>query len=222
MKQPRLILQNNSGSSSIPADFLLELDHMRVGREPEMELRIQSPFISRNHAEIDREGDDFTIRDSGSKNGTYVNGSRITETPVTLKANDMISFSPEIKYLYLESETVETQSVVTMIGTCGIVIDDKTEDVYVDGMMIKPKLGHNEYLFIKKLTEEPDRIHTYDELIKYIYPETNDGNPYVVPIYMKYIQTIKNDIQKKIRKSEISRDVIKSRTNEGYYLVKTE
>ena len=75
---------------------------------------------------------------------------------------------------------------------------------------------------IKKLTEEPDRIHTYDELIKYIYPETDDGNPYVVSIYMKYIQTIKNNIQKKILKFGITREVIKSRVNEGYYLVKND
>ena len=132
------------------------------------------------------------------------------------------SFSSEIKYVYLETETVETQSVMLPIGSYGIVIDDKTEDVYIDGIMINPKLGHNEYLFIKKLTEEPDRIHTYNELIKYIYPETDNGDPFVIPTYKKYIQTIKNDISKKISKSEISREVIKARSNDGYYLVKTE
>jgi pSer/pThr/pTyr-binding forkhead associated (FHA) protein len=33
--------------------------------------------VSRRHAEIVREGDDFTIRDLGSLNGTYVNRRRI-------------------------------------------------------------------------------------------------------------------------------------------------
>ena len=222
MKQPRLILQSSNGNNNVPVDYSFEQEQIRIGRDSDADFIIQSPFISRKHAEITQDGDNFSLRDAGSKNGTFVNGVRITEKPVTLKAGDVISFSPEIKYLYSESETLETQSVIIPTGTYGIVIDDKTEDVYIDGIMLKPKLGHNEYLFIKKLTEEPDRIHTYDELTKYIYPETDDGDPYVVSIYMKYIQTIKNDIQKKIRKSGISRGVIKSRTNEGYYLVKIE
>ena len=221
MTHPRLVLQI-SNSSNVPADFTLDQELIRIGRDSEAEFMIQSPVVSRKHAEIFKEDNLFKIRDTGSKNGTFVNGNRVTEKPVTLQANDVIAFSPEIKYVYLETETVETQSVMLPIGSYGIVIDDKTEDVYIDGIMIKPKLGHNEYLFIKKLTEEPDRIHTYDELIKYIYPETDNGDPFVIPTYKKYIHTIKNDISKKISKSEISRDVIKSRTNEGYYLVKTE
>ena len=216
MNQPRLVLQSSNG------DFLLDQDHIRIGREAESELTLQSPFISRKHAEIIRQGKDFVIRDLGSKNGTFVNGSRISETPVTLKLKDVITFSPEISYIFLESEMEETQSTVIPIGVYGIISDDKTEDVYVDGIMLKPKLGHNEYLFLRKLTEEPDRIHTYDELIRSIYPETNNGEPYVFPMYMNYIRMIKNDIQKKMRKSGISREVIKSRTNEGYYLIKPE
>ena len=221
MTQPRLVLQSSS-SSNIPAEYPLDRDHIQIGHDSEAEFVILSPVISRKHAEIFKEGNLFNIRDIGSEYGTFVNGNRITDKPVALKANDVIAFSPAIKYVYLEAEKNETQSVMLPIGSYGIVIDDKTEDVYIDGIMLKPKLEHNEYLFIKKLTEEPDRIHTYDELIKYIYPETDDGNPYVVPIYIKYIQTIKNDIQKKIRMSGISREVIKSRVNEGYYLVKND
>ena len=36
--------------------------------------------VSRRHAEIVREGDEFTIKDLGSLNGTYVNRQRIEAT----------------------------------------------------------------------------------------------------------------------------------------------
>ena len=143
MTQPRLVLQSSS-SSNIPAEYPLDQDHIQIG---EAEFVILSPVISRKHAEIFKEGNLFNIRDIGSENGTFVNGNRITDKPVALQANDVIAFSPAIKYVFLEAEKNETQSVMLPIGSYGIVIDDKTEDVYIDGIMLKPKLEHNEYLF---------------------------------------------------------------------------
>lgn len=50
-----------------------------VGRGHECSLFFDDPMLSREHAEI-RVGDDrVTIRDLGSRNGTYVNGARIDD-----------------------------------------------------------------------------------------------------------------------------------------------
>ena len=38
--------------------------------------------MSRRHAEIIREGDQYRVRDAGSLNGTYVNRERIEEAPL--------------------------------------------------------------------------------------------------------------------------------------------
>jgi len=48
-----------------------------IGRSPECEIFLDDVTVSRRHAELDREGDTFTIRDLGSLNGTYVNRKRI-------------------------------------------------------------------------------------------------------------------------------------------------
>jgi pSer/pThr/pTyr-binding forkhead associated (FHA) protein len=48
-----------------------------IGRSPECDIFLDDVTVSRRHAEIVREGDDFTIRDLGSLNGTYVNRRRI-------------------------------------------------------------------------------------------------------------------------------------------------
>jgi len=57
----------------------LEADRLTIGREPGVELELADDEISRRHAAITRSGDDVQIEDLGSRNGTYVDGKRISE-----------------------------------------------------------------------------------------------------------------------------------------------
>ncbi len=50
----------------------------RIGRRPDMDLRIDSPVVSGSHAELFQSGGNLYVRDSGSTNGTFVDGIRIT------------------------------------------------------------------------------------------------------------------------------------------------
>lgn len=51
----------------------------RLGRAEECEISLDDITVSRWHAEILRDGDDYRVRDAGSLNGTYVNNERIDE-----------------------------------------------------------------------------------------------------------------------------------------------
>ena len=48
-----------------------------IGRSPDCDVFLDDVTVSRQHAELLREGETFTIRDLGSLNGTYVNRKRI-------------------------------------------------------------------------------------------------------------------------------------------------
>jgi pSer/pThr/pTyr-binding forkhead associated (FHA) protein len=61
-----------------------------VGREPHSGLAIEEYVVSRQHAKIFHKGGGIVIRDMDSKNGTYVNGVKITEE--ILHDGDRISF----------------------------------------------------------------------------------------------------------------------------------
>lgn len=61
-----------------------------LGRSPDCTLPLmESPSISRHHAELQVQGDTVRLRDLGSVNGTQVNGQRVQEG-VTLKDGDML------------------------------------------------------------------------------------------------------------------------------------
>ncbi|HZR52233.1 MAG TPA: FHA domain-containing protein [Streptosporangiaceae bacterium] len=65
------------------ASFRLDNDLTTAGRHPDSDIFLDDVTVSRRHVEFYRENGRFTVRDVGSLNGTYVNGSRIEEAELT-------------------------------------------------------------------------------------------------------------------------------------------
>ncbi len=61
-----------------------------VGRAAECEVTLTDPTISRRHAELRGDDDVLTVRDLGSRNGTFRNGQRIDAAQ--LRAGDAVTF----------------------------------------------------------------------------------------------------------------------------------
>ena len=60
-----------------------------LGRDPDLELFFNSPGVSRRHALIRVAGDEATVEDLGSKNGTFVADLRL-DSPTQLRDGDLI------------------------------------------------------------------------------------------------------------------------------------
>jgi hypothetical protein len=83
---PALVVRSGGGIAGQP--FQPGEGRTLVGRSPECDIFLDDVTVSRRHAEILREGDEFTIRDLGSLNGTYVNRKRIESA--TLENDDEV------------------------------------------------------------------------------------------------------------------------------------
>jgi transcriptional regulator with GAF, ATPase, and Fis domain len=57
-------------------------ERLRVGRDPGCDLVIDHPSVSRQHAELYRDGERWHVRDLGSKNGSFVDGIAISDHPL--------------------------------------------------------------------------------------------------------------------------------------------
>ncbi|XOV88850.1 MAG: FHA domain-containing protein [Pseudomonadota bacterium] len=91
------LLEMGQGCWSIIADsgpekgqIIPVIDKIEIGRALECDLSILEPALSRKHAELEVMDDGLVLRDLGSVNGTYVNGTKIEE--VTLKDRDLLQF----------------------------------------------------------------------------------------------------------------------------------
>lgn len=62
------------------ARFLLDADVTVAGRHPEADIFLDDVTVSRKHAAFLRQGKQFSVRDLGSLNGTFMSGERIDDT----------------------------------------------------------------------------------------------------------------------------------------------
>ena len=62
------------------ARYLLNSDVVTAGRHSESDIFLDDVTVSRRHAEFHRSGNRFSVKDSGSLNGTYVNGELAEST----------------------------------------------------------------------------------------------------------------------------------------------
>src|SRR6202008_3240596 len=67
----------------------LETERTGLGRSSRNTIQIVDSTVSKEHAEIARQGDRYTVRDLGSRNGTRVNGVDVTE-PVPIRIGDRV------------------------------------------------------------------------------------------------------------------------------------
>jgi DNA-binding winged helix-turn-helix (wHTH) protein len=77
--------------------WLRKGEHL-LGRDPDLELFLDSPGVSRRHALIRIAGDEATVEDLGSKNGTFVADRRL-DAPTRLVDGDLIRIgSVQLKF----------------------------------------------------------------------------------------------------------------------------
>ena len=83
-----------------------------LGRDEDVNVRIDAPSVSRRHALIlVTAGEPATVEDLGSKNGTWVGGRRLEGGPAPLKDGDALRLG-KIEILFLDSkEKGSTQTV---------------------------------------------------------------------------------------------------------------
>jgi hypothetical protein len=87
----------------VPADRSFTLrGTMSVGRNEDREIFLVDPSVSRTHAMIETEGGFPVVHDLASKNGTFVNGDRVTTK--ALSAGDTVAFGNTVMRVELASE----------------------------------------------------------------------------------------------------------------------
>jgi sigma-B regulation protein RsbU (phosphoserine phosphatase) len=115
----------------------LDRDRFSLGRSSSNELcYADDAGLSRQHLVLERKGEDWVLRDLGSKNGTFVNGNRIAE-PLTLGPNDRVTAghlilefadkitAPSNTVVFVESNAATPVSTTVMTSLEGLLSDEK-------------------------------------------------------------------------------------------------
>jgi pSer/pThr/pTyr-binding forkhead associated (FHA) protein len=104
-------------------EFVFEQQSVAIGRSSDCDVVLYDPGVSRRHARIFEEGDGFFVEDSGSANGTRVNGELVTKH--ALQDGDRITLGPVV-FEYFATELPETDAAAPIadLNTRIVQVDD--------------------------------------------------------------------------------------------------
>lgn len=95
--EPRLVVERAGGH---PDGIAYSLEHGATLGRGDVEIRLEDPFASTQHARIDRQGSVLVLEDLGSTNGTYLNEEPLTG-PQPLHHGDRIRIG-DCEFSYLQ------------------------------------------------------------------------------------------------------------------------
>lgn len=155
-------------NEAIKGRWPLDQPVTEIGRWDDNDVVIDDRWVSRYHAQVRREGDEYVVQDLGSKNGTFVNGRRIA-APLSLSDGDEIQVTPLVKLTFVDYGS--TAPLPVGMQAPGLELDLGTRQVYVRGRLLSPALSPAQFVFLSLLAEEPGRVYSRDEVIATVWPE---------------------------------------------------
>ena len=100
--QTVLILFKNDGERR---DFPLAGEMTTIGRDRSCALRIPKAEVSRQHCVLQHTGGNAEVRDTGSTNGTFVNGVRVDRAAI--EAGDELTIGPVTFVIQIDGEPAD-------------------------------------------------------------------------------------------------------------------
>ncbi len=160
--------------------WLLDEDSMTLGRGEECDIVIPLRQISRQHIRFRRNGAEYTVEDMASKNGTWVNGTRL-EGSTGLMPGDEISLarSVTLKFVGAGNTITLTSNIPPIIATSSstrLKLDTEARRIFVLGQEVDPPLSLPQYRLLELLFMNMGRVCPREEVVGIVWPEAvGDG-----------------------------------------------
>jgi adenylate cyclase len=169
----------------------------KIGRMSDNDISFEDKRVSRYHAEIRMRNDAYIIRDLGSHNGTFVNGTRVGSANlnsgdrITIGAN-LLLFNHETEDIFSEEDRTHTTSVRQAREILKDITDEKREDHFGD------------------FHERQNILSALYELSKRILKESEIGSIFnlIVDVILKNIGAERIYILLKDKESNVIRPVV--------------
>lgn len=149
--------------------WVLDREQITIGRADDCDIVLPRRQVSRYHARIERVNGGYVIRDLGSKNGTYVNGERVTDEPHRLTDGDEIQVA-----LYVKLGFVGADATVPLELTGpyrGLRIDKPAKRVFIGGQELSPPLSPAQYRMLEVLYDHEGELVSRDEIVEAVWSD---------------------------------------------------
>lgn len=173
--QPEAMLIVERGiedASIIPLD---QRAHV-IGKSPSADIAVTNPYVSRRHAQILWEEGQYQIRDLGSKNGTFLNGSLLGSTGQRLHNGDRIALAREQVVMRFQtwSTTITLPTAGAEVGT--LQVDVRSREVRIGGTLLEPPLSRKEFDVLHLLYQRRGEACSKDQIAAQGWVERAQGD----------------------------------------------
>lgn len=142
----------------------------RMGRQEGLSLSLPNTEISREHAEIVKDGDKLLIRDLGSTNGTFLNHDPVTNAREVREGDIIHLATVELRLIAIESQRIQADST-TRHG-----LGPLSEDLPTGSRELQELLLHEKVkpVFQPIVTASGDK-HAWEILGRGAHPELSES-----------------------------------------------
>ena len=168
---PTARLTSNTGDI-----YEFTMPSIRLGREDDNQIVIDSRKVSRHHALIFTSGSDFFLRDLSSKNGTWLNGEPV-QSDRPLRSGDRLKIAGH-EYIFSISrpeDFTETASTFTSafysppVSRAALELDFEAVQVRLNGRLLTPPLSPLEWKLLALLYRQQGKVCSRDLIFDKLY-----------------------------------------------------
>lgn len=146
-----------------------------IGRESDSDIQIDDRQVSRRHAEISQTLEGYTLRDLGSKNGTFLNGEAVSQKPRLIRNGDEVGIALCAKLTFVEDEAT-APIMLDYKQKPSLRMDLSAKRVWVLDKEITPPLSLAQYNLLELLYRNAGNVVSRDEVIAVVWSdEEADG-----------------------------------------------
>ncbi len=178
-----------------------------IGRAVESDIVITSKRVSREHAQVKRQGRRMALADLSSTNGTFLNGERVL-APVELRDGDCVSLGG-VELIFHDPESTYLETPFPELH-----VDAAAGIVRVDRQMVA--LSPKEFALLSFLYERRGQICSKDEIGAAVWPEYSDG------VYDYQIENLVRRLRSRIEPDPANPQMLLTARGMGYKLVARE
>ncbi len=153
--------------------YEFSLGSVSLGRSDDNQIVLDSRKASRRHALIYYQAGDYFIQDLDSKNGTWLNGEKLTGSRV-LRDGDRfkigeLEFTFDLSYNNDFTETASTFTTLLPLKISPLQIDFEAVHVRLNGRLLTPPLSPLEWKLLVLLYQQQNKVCSRDKIFEILY-----------------------------------------------------
>lgn len=146
-----------------------------IGREADSDVQVDDRQVSRRHAEISQTIEGYTLRDLGSKNGTFLNGEQIFGPPRLIRNGDEVGIALCARLTFVE-DNATAPIVLDQKQKPSIRMDLAAKRVWVMDQEVDPPLSLAQYSLLELLYKNAGNVVSRDEIVGTVWSDEDaDG-----------------------------------------------